>query len=40
MAEAMPAYPRTAAMLMRISESWNREAEDADLSAAKEMLRW
>jgi hypothetical protein len=39
-AEAMPAYPRTAAMLLRIAESWAREAERADLSAAKESLRW
>jgi alpha/beta superfamily hydrolase len=39
-AEAMPGYPRTAALLMHISESWLREAEQADLSAAKESLRW
>ncbi|MDD1623119.1 MAG: hypothetical protein LUQ11_16725 [Methylococcaceae bacterium] len=39
-AEAMPRYPRTAALLMRISENWLREAEQADLSAAKESLRW
>lgn len=39
-AEAMPRYPRTAAMLMRISENWLREAEQADLSAAKDSLRW
>lgn len=39
-AEAMPTYPRTAAMLMRISERWNKDAERADLSAAKDSLRW
>ncbi len=39
-AEAIPRYPRTAALLMRISENWLREAEQADLSAEKESLRW
>jgi hypothetical protein len=39
-AEAMPTHPRTAAMLMGISESWNKDAEREDLSAAKDSLRW
>jgi len=39
-ADAMPECPRTAAMLMRISENWLRDAEQADLSAQKEALRW
>lgn len=39
-AEAMPSFPRTAAMLMRISDSWDNQAKQADLSAAKESLRW
>ena len=39
-AETMPAWPRTAAMLMQISENWLRDAEQADLSAQKEALRW
>jgi hypothetical protein len=39
-AEAIPRYPRTAALLMRISENWLRESEQADLSAEKESLRW
>ena len=39
-ANAMPEWPRVAAMLMRISESWLREAERADLSAQQEALRW
>jgi hypothetical protein len=39
-AEAMPEWPRTAAMLMRISESWLRDADGSDLSARKEALRW
>jgi len=39
-AEAMPDFPRTAAMLMRVSDSWIKQAEDADLSAAKDILRW
>jgi len=38
-ASAMPDYPRTSAMLLRISESWMRDAEDADLRSAKEALR-
>lgn len=39
-AAAMPASPRTSAMLMGVAESWLREAERADQSAAKESLRW
>lgn len=39
-ANAMPEWPRVAALLMRISESWLREAEKADLSAQQEALRW
>lgn len=39
-AEAVSAHPRTAAMLMRISKWWERDAEREDLSAAKESLRW
>jgi hypothetical protein len=38
-AEAMPHYSRTAALLMRVSENWLREAEQAHLSAEKESLR-
>lgn len=38
-ADAMPGFPRTAAMLLRISDSWTREAERADIDAAKEALR-
>ncbi|MFH1813539.1 MAG: hypothetical protein ABIF28_05140 [Pseudomonadota bacterium] len=39
-AEAMPAYPRTGAMLRRISETWTRYAEQADVEAAEDSLRW
>lgn len=39
-AKAMPSSPRTAAMLMQISESWMREAERADISGEKEAIRW
>lgn len=39
-ATAMPGSPRTAAMLMRIYESWMRDAAREDLSAEKESLRW
>lgn len=39
-AAAMPGCPRTSAMLMGVAESWLREAERADQSAAKESLRW
>lgn len=39
-ADAMPEWPRTAAMLMRISESWLKDADQADLEAQKEALRW
>lgn len=38
-ASVMPDYPRTSVMLFRLSESWTRDAEDADLRAAKEALR-
>ena len=38
-AAAIPGFPRTAAMLLRISESWTQEAERADVDAAKEALR-
>lgn len=38
-ASVMPDYPRTSVMLFRLSESWTRDAEDADLSAAKAALR-
>lgn len=39
-AKAMPSSPRTAAMLMQISESWLREAERADISGEKDAIRW
>lgn len=39
-AAAMPDHPRTSAMLMRISDSWEREAHAADVQAEKEALRW
>jgi hypothetical protein len=39
-ANAMPEWPRVAAMLMRISERWIRDAEQADLYAQQEALRW
>ena len=39
-ATAMPGSPRTSAMLMGVAQSWLREAERADQSAAKESLRW
>lgn len=39
-AETISGSPRTVAMLMRISESWMREAAREDLSAEKERLRW
>lgn len=39
-ATAMPASPRTSAMLMGMAENWLRYAERADQSAAKESLRW
>lgn len=39
-ATAMPGSPRTSAMLMGVAESWLRDAERADQSAAKESLRW
>ena len=32
--------PRTSAMLRKISDTWSREAERADLSAQKDALRW
>lgn len=38
-AVAMPQFPRSAAMLMRIADGWSRAAEDADLQAAKDALR-
>lgn len=38
-ANTMPDSPRTAVMLSRISDAWTREAERADIDAAKEALR-
>lgn len=38
-ADAMPGWPRTAATLMRISESWQKDAKQADLNAEKAALR-
>jgi len=38
-ANTMQDFPRTSAMLMRIADSWLRDAEHADLSAAKQALR-
>ncbi|MGB4063929.1 MAG: hypothetical protein WBK19_08905 [Azonexus sp.] len=39
-ADAMPKFPRTAAMLRRIAENWTRYAERADIEAAEEALKW
>lgn len=39
-AEAIPGSPRTSAMLRRISETWTRYAEQADIEAKVEGLRW
>lgn len=39
-AAAMPSHPRTSAMLMRIAESWMRDADEADVRAKKDALRW
>ncbi|WP_157281301.1 hypothetical protein [Methyloversatilis universalis] len=39
-ADAMPEYPRTAAMLVGIANNWLREAERADVDAQQGALRW
>lgn len=39
-AESMPASPRTSAMLRRISATWMRYAEKADVEADVDALRW
>lgn len=39
-ADAVPGYPRTAAMLRRIAENWTRYAERADVEAAEDALKW
>lgn len=39
-ADAVPRFPRTAAMLRRIAENWTRYAERADVEAAEEALKW
>lgn len=39
-AEAVPKFPRTAAMLRRIAENWIKYAERADVEAAEEALKW
>lgn len=39
-ATAMPIYPRTSAILVRIAEVWDQQAADADIDAEKEALRW
>lgn len=38
-ADATQNFPRTSAMLMRISDGWMRDAERADVEAAKQSLR-
>ena len=38
-ANTMPEFPRTAAMLFRISDAWIRDAEQVDIHAEKEALR-
>lgn len=38
-ADAMPDFPRTSAMLMRIADGWMRDAARADVEAAKQSLR-
>ena len=38
-ADAVPAYPRTAAMLRRVAASWSRYAERADVEAEEDELR-
>ncbi|WP_200964485.1 hypothetical protein [Achromobacter sp. Root83] len=39
-AEVMPGFPRTAAMLRRIAENWQRYADQADLEAEADALKW
>jgi hypothetical protein len=39
-AAGLPGFPRTSAMLVRIAASWTRSADDADIRAAKDALRW
>lgn len=39
-AAGLPGFPRTSAMLVRIAESGTRSADDADIRAAKDALRW
>ena len=39
-AESMPKSPRTSAMLRRISGTWTRYAEQADIEADVDALRW
>jgi hypothetical protein len=38
-ASAAPGFPRTAAMLMRVADMWDRQATAADLDAETESLR-
>lgn len=39
-AESMPAFPRVAAILLKISDNWLREAKQEDINAEQEILRW
>ncbi|MEQ1835636.1 MAG: hypothetical protein ABL862_04200 [Candidatus Nitrotoga sp.] len=39
-ASAMPNYPRAAALLTRIGDSWDRQAEQEDINMAQQQLKW
>jgi len=39
-ASAMPNYPRSAALLTRIGDSWERQAEQEDISMEQQRLKW
>lgn len=38
--KAMANYPRTAALLVKLADGWVRHAEQADVEAAKDSLKW
>lgn len=39
-AKAMPKFPRVAALLTRIGDSWDRQADYEDIRMEQQRLKW